>query len=333
MFHAAFGIACQPKVTAVLRASANIRIKPGTLSLSIARMYSATSSIDSAEVAKFAAASNDWWKPNGQFGMLHQMNPVRMKYIRTQTLSHLASLPVSSASTLASVQPDPAAPFKGLRVLDVGCGGGLLSESLARLGASVTATAIDASPENVAMAAYHASLDPMLNFDPKAPFSLSFRAITAEELLRETGSVFDLVCSLEVVEHVNNPKEFIGNCLELVKPNGLAIFSTINRTPTARLFTILLAENILKWVPVGTHNFDKYITPTELESFVKAVELSSVATIKSKHEIADVSGLAYRPLENKWELLDGKNSMFGFGFAGDLEMNYVMSVRKLAVAA
>ncbi|KAJ3024619.1 UNVERIFIED_CONTAM: hypothetical protein HDU68_007964 [Siphonaria sp. JEL0065] len=288
------------------------RLLASCFSQARSRSLSTTSSIDPAEVAKFAAASSEWWNPKGEFGMLHQMNPIRMQYIRTQALTHLSTL---------GQQITPAFPFKGLKVLDIGCGGGLLSESLARLGADVTG--LDASPENIAMATHHAGLDPMLKEN------LKFRASTAEDLLAEVGAgSFDLVCSLEVVEHVNSPKDFIGNCLDLVKPDGVAVFSTINRTPTSYLFTILLAEHLLKWVPVGTHDYSKYITPQELTAFVRNAEERSKSSESSQLDIVDLSGMAYRPLENRWEVLDGTgpcNTLTGFG---DLEMNYLMTVKK-----
>ncbi|KAI8618520.1 S-adenosyl-L-methionine-dependent methyltransferase [Chytriomyces sp. MP71] len=271
------------------------------------------SSVDASEVAKFANAAHEWWDPHGQFGMLHQMNPVRMRYIRDMALAH--------AVTGFSGDPSLAFPLSGKKVLDVGCGGGLLSESLRRLGATVTG--IDASQENVAMASYHASLDPMLKED------IQFRAITVENLLDEVGPAhYDMVCSLEVVEHVNQPGTFIGNCLDLVKPNGLAVFSTINRTPTSYLFTILLAEHILKWVPAGTHDHAKYVTPGELESFVRAAERSPHHPHDCSLDIVDTSGIAYRPLENRWEVLNRAAGEKLFPFGGDLEMNYLMTVRK-----
>ncbi|KAI9337314.1 S-adenosyl-L-methionine-dependent methyltransferase [Obelidium mucronatum] len=218
------------------------------------RLFSSASSIDPAEVAKFAAASSQWWNPRGEFAMLHMMNPVRTR-----------------------IHPRPT---------------------------------LDASPENIAMATHHASLDPMLRDN------LSFKASTAEDLLAEVGPGFyDVVCSLEVVEHVNSPKEFIGNCLDLVKPEGLAVFSTINRTPTSYLFTILLAEHLLKWVPVGTHDHSN--------------------NGRYDLDVVDVSGILYDPIQNRWEVVDGRRSRSltscgGIipGLLGNLEMNYLMTVKK-----
>ncbi|KAI9324329.1 S-adenosyl-L-methionine-dependent methyltransferase [Obelidium mucronatum] len=296
-----------------------LRRLPLQLNTRRSRLFSSASSIDPAEVAKFAAASSQWWNPRGEFAMLHMMNPVRTRYIRDQVLAHLPAQRTGAS---------PAFPLKSLRVLDVGCGGGLLSESLARLGANVTA--LDASPENIAMATHHASLDPMLRDN------LSFKASTAEDLLAEVGPGFyDIVCSLEVVEHVNSPKEFIGNCLDLVKPEGVAVFSTINRTPTSYLFTILLAEHLLKWVPVGTHDHSKYITPQELDAFVRNAQDRDSNNGRYALDVVDVSGILYDPIQNRWEVVDGRRSRSltscgGVipGLLGNLEMNYLMTVKK-----
>ncbi|KAJ3292942.1 Hexaprenyldihydroxybenzoate methyltransferase, mitochondrial [Rhizoclosmatium sp. JEL0117] len=269
---------------------------------------SASSSINAEEVSKFAAASAEWWDPHGQFGMLHKMNPPRTKYIRDQVLKHLNPSLFPPSAT-------PAHPFKGLRILDVGCGGGLLSESLARLGATVTG--LDASPENTAMATYHASLDPSLSPPP------TFLAEPIEQHLQNTQQKYDVVTSLEVIEHVNNPATFLKHCLQSVKPGGVAVFSTINRTRTSWLLTILAAEHVLKWVPVGTHDHAKYITPEELEGFVKGSG--------ENVQVVDVRGIAYRVLENRWEVLgseaDKKALGNSLGF-GDLEMNYIVTVTK-----
>ncbi|KAJ3224152.1 Hexaprenyldihydroxybenzoate methyltransferase, mitochondrial [Chytriomyces hyalinus] len=272
------------------------------------------SSVNADEVAKFAAASHEWWDPKGQFGMLHLMNPVRMKYIRDVFLKY-------SRAGADPLVGGLARPLEGKKVLDVGCGGGLLSESLRRLGATVTG--IDASSENVAMATHHASLDPMLKEN------LAYRSITVENLLQEVGaSHFDMVCSLEVIEHVNNQDVFIRNCMDLVKPEGLAVFSTINRTPTSYLLTILMAEHILRWVPPGTHDHSTYVTPSELESFVRAAERSPHHPANCSLDIVDTRGIAYLPLENKWQVLDSSTAASKFPFGGDLDMNYVMTVVK-----
>ncbi|KAJ3247160.1 Hexaprenyldihydroxybenzoate methyltransferase, mitochondrial [Chytriomyces hyalinus] len=273
-----------------------------------------SSSVNAEEVARFAAASHEWWNPKGQFSVLHLMNPVRMKYIRDVFLRY-------TPAGGADAKVDLVRPFEGKKVLDVGCGGGLLCESLRRLGASVTG--IDASSENVAMATHHASLDPMLKDD------LTYRSITVEELLEEVGaSYFDMVCSLEVIEHVSNQDVFVQNCMDLVKPEGLAVFSTINRTPTSYLLTILLAEHVFRWIPPGTHDHSAYVTPSELESFVRAAEKSPHHPPNCSLDIVDTRGIAYLPLENKWQLLDSSTVSTRFPLGGDLDVNYLMTVVK-----
>ncbi|KAJ3195438.1 Vacuolar protein sorting-associated protein 8 [Irineochytrium annulatum] len=218
------------------------------------------SSVDSDEISKFARASYDWWNPSGQFAMLHKMNGPRMEYIRAMVDRHLPANETRPAFR----------PLEGLKVLDVGCGGGLLSESLSRLGAAVTG--IDAAPENVAMAAWHSKSDPFLN-------QPNYIATTAEDLLADVGEgSFDVVCALEIVEHVKDAKDFIGTCVGLVKPGGLAMVSTINRTPAARVFTVYMAENVLSWVPKGTHDPAKYVTPSELTNYIEQAGAKMVDT-------------------------------------------------------
>ncbi|KAI8854298.1 S-adenosyl-L-methionine-dependent methyltransferase [Chytridium lagenaria] len=208
--------------------------------------YGTTSSIDPEEVAKFGRAAAEWWDPKGQFEMLHKMNPVRVSYIKDKVDQYL------DRNRLVKLDK----PFEGLKMLDVGCGGGLLAESLSRLGGDVVG--LDAAPENVKMAKFHAESDPLLR-------SPTYRTLTAEELLEETGgSQFDVVCSLEVIEHVNDPKSFVSTLCQLAKPEGVILLSTINRNAASHFLTIFMAEQLLKWVPPGTHEHDKYITPEEL---------------------------------------------------------------------
>ncbi|KAJ3043917.1 hypothetical protein HDV00_003957 [Rhizophlyctis rosea] len=218
--------------------------------------------------------------------MLHRMNPVRVRYIRSMLEQYFGTVSGS------------AQPFQGLRILDIGCGGGLLSESLARLGATVVGA--DASSENIQIARIHASQDPMLS---RGAGSIEFRHTTAETLADE-GEQFDVVCGLEIIEHVSDPNLF-------VRPNGLLFFSTINRTATSYLFTILLAEHLLKWVPPGTHDHGKYITPEEMEKFLKT----------NGCDLLDASGIAYEPWRNQWKLLGGDS-------LGDLHMNYIVAAMR-----
>ncbi|KAJ3202715.1 Hexaprenyldihydroxybenzoate methyltransferase, mitochondrial [Entophlyctis luteolus] len=240
------------------------------------------------------------------------MNPVRVRYIRNQIQSN--KIRESSGKDVESLSL--AFPFSNLRIVDVGCGGGLLSESLARLGANVTG--IDAAVENVAMATHHARLDPSIKG------TLNFKSTTADELAKDEESAFDAVCSLEVIEHVNDPKQFVQDCMRLLKPNGLAVFSTINRTALSYLYTIFLAEQVLRWVPPGTHNHEKYVTPQELREWAT----------HAGGEVVDVTGMHFDPLLNSWEASETATgstceALRRAALGGGAQVNYLMAVRKL----
>jgi len=189
-------------------------------------------------------------------------------------------------------------PLNGLDILDVGCGAGLLSESLVRLGARVRA--IDASNNNILVAKEHASLDPLLTSS-----KLSYSPNTPEDLLQE-GHLYDVVTSLEVVEHVIDPKAFVGSCVSLLKPGGTLILSTLNRTNKAYFLAILGAEYILRWVPKDTHQWEKFLTPEELSSF-----------LGPEMKVREMKGISYDPLRNVWTLSD------------DLSVNYFLVAHKL----
>nr|KAJ3420657.1 hypothetical protein HK105_005417 [Polyrhizophydium stewartii] len=226
------------------------------------------------------------------------MNPVRIKYVRDM-------LQQFGGPELARAEATTAAPFAGLRILDIGCGGGFVSEPLCRLGATVVGA--DASNENIQVATTHYRRDPAL---ARGPGSIDYRHTTAESLV-EQEEQFDVVVALEIIEHVNDPKQFVRTCSQLVKPEGMLIFSTINRTPASYLFTILLAEHLLRWVPVGTHTHDKYIMPEELELYLKMAGCQPL----------DVSGMGYNPLLKSWTLVSKSQP-------GNLEMNYILAARK-----
>ncbi|KAJ3281832.1 hypothetical protein HK104_011251 [Borealophlyctis nickersoniae] len=261
---------------------------------SLTTAASSTTTVDPSEILKFSRAAAEWWNPHGEFGMLHRMNPVRVRYIRSilEKFGGEGVLPVDK-------------PFQGMRMLDIGCGGGLLSESLARLGATVVGA--DASEENIKMAQVHAAQDPGLH---SGPGSIEYRHITAEQLAAD-GEQFDVVCGLEIIEHVVSPADFVRICADLVKPSGHIFFSTINRTSTSYLFTILLAEHLLRWVPVGTHEHQKYVTPDELAQYLAI----------SDCDLLDESGIAFEPWRNQWKLLDGNG-------LGDMQMNYIVAAKK-----
>ncbi|EFX60137.1 hypothetical protein DAPPUDRAFT_125375, partial [Daphnia pulex] len=209
------------------------------------RRYLSTT-VNAGEVSKFTRAAKDWWKPqsNTGVGLLHQLNPIRVRYIREQVIQNF-HLPIES---------DSAWPLKGKQVLDVGCGGGILSESLARLGA--TMTSVDPGAANIEAAKQHALTD-----DETA--EINYLCATAEDLCKQEKT-FDIVCALEVVEHVDDVPKFIHQLTQLVKPNGLLFMSTINRSALAYLTTIVAVEQILQLVPNGTHDWNKYIQPQEL---------------------------------------------------------------------
>lgn len=200
----------------------------------------AGSTLDPAEIGKFSALAAEWWNPKGPFGALHRLNPVRLQFIRDLALRHFAK--------------PRRRPLDGLDVLDLGCGGGLVSAPLARMGAKVSA--IDASPEAIGAARAYAQ---------QAGLDIDYRESTAEALV-ETGAQYDLVTALEIVEHVADVSAFLAAAAALVKPGGVLVLSTINRTPKARALAIVGAERILKWAPEGAHDYDKLVTPDEIRA-------------------------------------------------------------------
>jgi 2-polyprenyl-6-hydroxyphenyl methylase/3-demethylubiquinone-9 3-methyltransferase len=238
--------------------------------------------IDTAEVEKFERMAADWWDPAGRFRPLHQLNPVRIGYIRDHAIRHFDR------------DGHARRPFEGLTVLDIGCGGGLLSEPTARLGATVTG--IDATETNTRIARAHAE---------RSGLNIDYRASTAEALAAD-GESFDLVLNMEVVEHVDNVPLFIRSCAALVKPGGLMVVSTINRTLRARALAIFAAENILRWLPRGTHDYDRLLTPEELAAFLTRNGL----------RVTDRTGVVFHPLANEWRQ------------SPDLGINYMLVAEK-----
>jgi len=228
-----------------------------------------TPSIDPDEVAKFTAMAADWWDPKGKFKPLHRFNPVRLGFIRDTAEAHFG------------IEPGKKKPLEGLRLLDIGCGGGLVSEPMARLGASVTA--VDASEANIKTAMTHAEAGGL---------KIDYRAGTAEGLIDSGEAPFDIVLNLEVVEHVANPQQFLKDTASLVKPGGLMIVATINRTAKAFALTIVGAEYILRWLPRGTHEFEKYLKPEEIDS----------ALTEAGMRTRPAQGVSYNPLMDSWSL-------------------------------
>jgi 2-polyprenyl-6-hydroxyphenyl methylase / 3-demethylubiquinone-9 3-methyltransferase len=228
-----------------------------------------STTLDRDEVARFAKLAGEWWDANGPFRPLHRINPVRLTYIRDQLCRKFGRDKKAAASSLA-----------GLSVLDIGCGGGLVAEPLARLGAEVTG--IDPASENIAAAKAHAE---------GARLDIAYRAATAEALAAE-GSAFDAVLLLEVIEHVPDVPLFLRSVAPLVKPGGVMILSTLNRTLKAYALAIIGAELILRWLPLGTHNWDRFVTPEELRGALRGAGLAH----------SDTTGMVYNPLADEWRL-------------------------------
>ncbi|MGR3549453.1 bifunctional 2-polyprenyl-6-hydroxyphenol methylase/3-demethylubiquinol 3-O-methyltransferase UbiG [Pseudooceanicola sp.] len=237
-----------------------------------------TDTIDPAEVAKFEAMAADWWNPDGKFKPLHMMNPCRLDYITRQI----------AAEFDRDMTRDK--PFAGLRILDIGCGGGLLCEPMARLGATVVGA--DAAEGNIPVAEVHAH---------QSGLEIDYRHTTAEALA-EAGEVFDVVLNMEVVEHVADPLAYLTACHDLLKPGGLHICSTINRNPKSFAVAIVGAEVVMRWLPKGTHDWKKFITPDELFDLMRQAGLDPV----------DRKGFVFNPVSWQWRISDR-----------DLSVNYV----------
>jgi 2-polyprenyl-6-hydroxyphenyl methylase/3-demethylubiquinone-9 3-methyltransferase len=222
--------------------------------------------INADEVRKFAAMADEWWDPAGKFKPLHRFNPVRLAYIREHAIAHFGK------------DGHARRPLEGLRFLDIGCGGGLLSEPMARLGASVTG--IDPAEQNVRTAEIHAA---------QSDLAIDYRATTAEALAA-AGEQFDVVLNMEVVEHVDNVPLYMKSCARLVKPGGLMFVATINRTPRAWALAVVGAEYVLGWLPRGTHDYRKFLTPDEIRALIERNGL----------RVTDKTGVVYNPLAAEW---------------------------------
>ena len=241
------------------------------------------STIDPSEVAKFEAMSNEWWDLEGKFKPLHMLNPCRLDYINEQIAMEF------------NKDLSQNLPFKGLRILDIGCGGGLLCEPMARLGASVVGA--DAASGNIPVAQIHAR---------QSELEIDYRHTTAEALANR-GEKFDVVLNMEVVEHVAGPPTYLLACQKLLKPGGLHICSTLNRNPKSFLFAIIGAEWVMRWLPKGTHDWNKFITPDELFALLTEAGLLPV----------DRKGFVFDKIRWSWSLS-----------ATDLSVNYVTASLK-----
>ncbi len=245
------------------------------------------SSIDDAEVARFSAMAAEWWDPQGKFKPLHRFNPVRLAFIRDE-----AALRFGRDITARR-------PFEGLRLLDIGCGGGLLCEPMTRLGFAVTG--VDASERNIGTAKAHAA---------EQGLEIDYRAGAAEALLAQGEAPFDVVLNMEVIEHVADPARFLQDCVKLLAPGGVMILATLNRTPKAMALAVLGAEYILRWLPVGTHDWKKFLKPDEILDFLAGEPV----------QVGGPFGVSYDPFTGRWSR------------SGDVDVNYMMTIDRDAGA-
>lgn len=242
------------------------------------------STIDPGEVERFAQMAAEWWNPNGKFRPLHKFNPVRLAYIRDQVAARFGRDPLA------------ARPLDGVRILDIGCGGGLLCEPMARLGATVVG--VDPAERNIEIARLHAAENGL---------DIDYRATTAEALA-DAGEQFDVVLNMEVVEHVADIDLFIERTGAMVKPGGLMFVATINRTLKALGLAIIGAEYVLRWLPRGTHRYEKLVRPQELETALGKAGLS----------VIDQTGVSYNPLADRWSR------------SKDMDVNYMLLAERPA---
>jgi 2-polyprenyl-6-hydroxyphenyl methylase/3-demethylubiquinone-9 3-methyltransferase len=240
------------------------------------------STVDEAEVARFSALAQEWWDPRGKMAVLHKFNPVRLGFIKEAACRHFGR----DSKKLDALT--------GLRILDIGCGGGILSEPLARLGAAVVGA--DPSAKNIAAAKLHAE---------KAGVTVDYRETTAEELADQSER-FDVVLAMEVVEHVADLGLFVKRCIEMVKPGGLMVVATINRTLKSFALAIVGAEYVLRWLPRGTHQWDKFVTPNELEAALTRHGLT----------VTDETGVIYNLVADRWQL------------STDMDVNYMLTAER-----
>ena len=239
-----------------------------------------SSTINKKEIDKFSKIAEDWWNPEGKFKPLHQFNPERIKYIKDNTIKHF---------NLTNKDK----PFKNLNILDIGCGGGLLSEPMSRLGGNVTG--IDASEKNIVSAKIHAKQNDL---------NISYFCNSPENF--NSNKKFDVVLNMEIVEHVEDVNLFIKKSSELLKKNGLMFVATLNRTLKSYIFAIIGAEYILRWLPIGTHEWNKFLTPEELTNFGQKNSLLA----------ENIDGMVFNPISNRWKV------------SQDCSVNYIIKFKK-----
>ena len=240
-----------------------------------------SNTINKLEIAKFSKIAAEWWSPNGKFKPLHKFNPIRIKYLKENIIEHFKLKQTNS-------------PLKGLNILDIGCGGGLLSEPITRLGAKVTA--IDASKKNIQVARFHAK---------KNNLKINYLCSSPEKL--NLNKKFDVVLNMEIVEHVEDLNFFIKKSSNLLKKNGLMFIATLNKTFKSYMFAIIGAEYILRWLPIGTHDWEKFVKPDNLVSLA----------INSNLKLKKLSGMKFNPIVDKWSL------------SNDKSVNYIAKFKKI----
>jgi len=241
-------------------------------------------SVDPEEVALFSRVAAQWWDPKGKFAPLHRFNPVRLAFIRDEALARFGR------------DGRARAPFEGLSLLDIGCGGGLVSEPMRRLG--FTVTSVDASERNIGVARAHAA---------ETGLCIDYRCATAEQLLAEGAGPFDVVLNMEVIEHVADPRAYLLDCARLVAPGGLMVVATLNRTLKALALAKVGAEYVLGWLPRGAHDWRKFLKPDEIRGFLEG---EPGLTVEGPF------GVSYAPLSDSWSR------------SGDVDVNYMMVVTK-----
>ena len=228
-------------------------------------------SINSKEIEKFSKIAEEWWDPNGKFKPLHKFNPIRISYIKENIIK---TFKINQKKT----------PLKNLKILDIGCGGGLLSEPMCRLGADVTA--IDASKKNISVAKLHSK---------KNNLKIKYICSSPEKL--KIKNKFDVILNMEIVEHVEDVNFFLKSCSNLLKKNGIMFVATLNKTLKSYVFAIVGAEYILRWLPIGTHEWEKFIKPDELISILK----------KNNFELDQIDGMKFNLLMDKWNISKDKS--------------------------
>jgi 2-polyprenyl-6-hydroxyphenyl methylase / 3-demethylubiquinone-9 3-methyltransferase len=242
-------------------------------------MADARGTVDHAEIAQFARLAAQWWDAEGDFRPLHRINPVRLGFIREHLIAHFAR------------DPRSLRPFAGLRLLDIGCGGGLVAEPMTRLGFEVTG--IDADSAALGVARAHAA---------EWDLAIDYRAATAEDLVADEAAAFDVVLALEVIEHVADTSLFLAHAARLVRPGGALVAATINRSAKAFFFAIIGAEYVLRWLPRGTHHWEKFMRPSELAAGLRAQGMV----------VRALKGISYEPLTDRWSI------------SPDLAVNYLL---------